>query len=153
MELLIAFYISRFYLPSAFLIVITYPDWVNFRLGSLVKNWVNSSTNLSNSFMYILQRIGLIIEPCGVPIIECLYYPNSKYPALRALTISITNRSSLILLLMRFINISWLKESKHLEMSPSMYHEATPNVVKICLRAVWQLLLDLKPLLLACRKG
>ena len=49
MELLIAFLSVDFIyqrLGSAFIIVITYPDWVTFLLVFLLKDWVNSSTNL-----------------------------------------------------------------------------------------------------------
>ena len=58
------------------------------------------------------------------------------------------NLSSLILLRSISIRMSWSKEPKHLEISPSIYQVATPKVVNICLRAVWQLILALNPWLL-----
>nr|UYR50753.1 hypothetical protein [Morchella crassipes] len=89
--------------------------------------------------------MGLIIEPWGVLTIECWYTANSKYPAFRALIISLMNLSSLILFLISLIRTLCSKESKHLEMSPSIYQVATPNFSLTSRKAVWQPLPVLKP--------
>lgn len=69
-----------------------------------------------------MAKIGLTIEPWGVPTMLLLYILNSKYPAFRLFHINLVNFLSLILSSINFNNREWDIVSKIFAKSPSITH-------------------------------
>src|SRR5690348_12409996 len=83
------------------------------------------STNLSNLSRYQLARIGLTLDPCGVPLYVWFHCHSSKYPARSSPLMRRMNRSSLLRSRRMESNRSCDSASKHLEMFPAR-NQAVP---------------------------
>jgi len=75
----------------------------------------------------------------------CLTCENSKYPAFKDFHINLVNFLSEIFISIKFINLWWSMESKHLEMSPSIIQVADWNFWLTDSNAEWHPLLGLNP--------
>lgn len=94
----------------------------------------------------MFERIGLMIDPCGVPIRLRKKVPSkSTQPAFIDLLTRSMNLLSLIPERMNSIRILWSTDGKHDLMSPSKNHLTPPNFILIWFRAVWHPFSGRKP--------
>ena len=70
----------------------------------------------------MLDRIGLMTEPCAAPEYVPFHFQFSIYPARRNFHISAMKCSSFTLFLIILIRVCWSILSKHPLMSPSINH-------------------------------
>nr|YP_009722333.1 hypothetical protein [Morchella importuna]QGN66735.1 hypothetical protein [Morchella importuna] len=122
-------------------------------LSPLSKSFLRDNTKWSSWSRNIFDRIGLMMDPWGVPMMLLLKIWKSKYPAVRAFQINFVKLLSVILSSISFMSLSWGMESKHLDMSPSINHCAGWNSWLTLFSAVWQLRFGRNPCEQSLNKG
>src|SRR6266852_1838259 len=82
--------------------------------------------------------MGETTPPCGTPLSVSWYFQSSRYPAFSMLRISRSNLLSWIFSDRILTIISWSKDPKQSEMSPSMNQVAPVQFTATSVNAVWQ---------------
>src|ERR671915_1958814 len=86
----------------------------------------------------MLDRIGEQTPPCGTPDSVSCHSQSSRYPAWSMLCTSRRNRLSWIFSARILIIVSWSKDPKQSEISPSINQVVPVQVSAILDNAVWQ---------------
>ena len=113
-----------------------------------VDSSINFSMNLSRLSSIKLDRIGLMMLPCGTPSSLAWYFmlllSNSTYPALTSFQYRLSSFFSLKCCPSSLDSSWWSMLSKNLDISPSINHE-TPVQLRMFFSAEWQPLWGLNP--------